>query len=105
MPEAWISAGRARWSKVCSDRAVDCSILSNLRITMVASTKIVVDLDPEGTDDPIATLRVQTPQGVIFVMAEVSGSGRTLTLMNAHLHSDTGPNAFGPGRLRASQEH
>ncbi len=42
---------------------------------MVASTRIVVDLDPEGTDDPIATLRVQTPQGVIFVMAEVVGIG------------------------------
>ena len=62
------------------------------------------DLDFEvlddGTDDPIVTVRIGTPDGVLLIMAEVAQEGRTLRLLDLHIQSDAGANAIGLSALR-----
>ena len=69
-------------------------------MTIAVTHGIEIDLDDEATDDPITTIRIRTPNGVITVMAEASKRGRSLELLRLHIHSDVGPHAFGPARLR-----
>jgi hypothetical protein len=68
---------------------------------MIGRDELVVDFDLAATDHPIMTLTVRTPQGVITVMAETTGSGGVLEFRGLHMHSDAGANAFGAARLRA----
>ena len=68
---------------------------------MIERGVIRVEIDPEGTDDPIATIQVHTPLGAITAMAEVRKRGRLLELTRAHVHSDTGANTYGAARLRS----
>jgi hypothetical protein len=62
--------------------------------------ELVVDFDAGATDHPIMTLIVTTRQGVVTIMAEVAERGSVLELTGLHIHSSSGPNAFGAARLR-----
>jgi hypothetical protein len=61
------------------------------------------DLVAEQTDHPIATAWIQTPAGVIVVMAEVSLRDRTLCLRGMHIEGPD-PNTMGPANLRVLAE-
>ncbi|WP_162239970.1 MULTISPECIES: hypothetical protein [unclassified Methylobacterium] len=54
---------------------------------MAREVRIVVD--HANSDDPIFTVEVQTPCGSLDVMAEVSVSGRILTLTGLHIGGDS----------------
>lgn len=58
------------------------------------------DILRDGTDDPMVTILIGTPVGVLLLMAEVVISGRVITLAAAHMQGP-GSKALGVGRLRA----
>ena len=61
---------------------------------------VAFDLQNEGTDDPVVTVQVTTPSGVLYVMAELVLSERTMVLRGAHMHGDgVGPNTIGSANL------
>ncbi|QTC92775.1 hypothetical protein [Brevundimonas goettingensis] len=60
---------------------------------------ILITLDDDAVFDPVVTARIDTPDGPVWVMAEVLRSGPTLRLHGLHLHG-TGPNSLGVTKLR-----
>jgi hypothetical protein len=50
------------------------------------------------TDDPVVTVRVFTPAGMLRFMAEPFMQGATMLLKGLHVQ-DLGPHAVGPGNL------
>lgn len=61
--------------------------------------QIAFDIVADGTDDPVATARITTPDGNLMLMAELEIQGRTLILTGVHVQGD-GPNTIGPMTLR-----
>jgi hypothetical protein len=49
---------------------------------------IEIALDADMTDDPVMTVRISTPVGVVTVMAEVALSGRELFLTRTHIQGE-----------------
>jgi hypothetical protein len=61
---------------------------------------ITIVVEDYGTDDPVVTVTIKTPAGVVLAMAEVNRTGRTLELDGFHMHGETvGPNTLGVGNL------
>jgi hypothetical protein len=60
--------------------------------------QIAFDLVDDMTTDPVVTVTVDTPAGVLKLMAEPERVGRTLVLHGLHLQ-DLSPNAIGPANL------
>jgi hypothetical protein len=60
---------------------------------------ITFDIDPEGTEYPVVTVKFGTPAGDIEVMADVSEDGRTLRLRGLHIQG-AAANAVGIVNLR-----
>jgi hypothetical protein len=60
---------------------------------------ITFEIDPEGTEDPVVTVRFGTPAGEIQMMAEVEEHDRTLRLIGLHIQGLT-PNEIGSTNLR-----
>jgi hypothetical protein len=57
-------------------------------------------LEEDTTDDPVATVHIDTPSGRLFAMAECMRSERTITLAGLHVHGDrTVANTVGPANL------
>jgi hypothetical protein len=44
-----------------------------------------VDLYPEGSSDPVVTIEVVAPGGVLLIMGEPVPQGRTLIVKRAHI--------------------
>src|ERR1700722_11859581 len=59
----------------------------------------------DGTADQVVTVRIATPMGGNFAMAEVEISGRNLVLNGFHIHSDAGVRQIGVSNLRMLAEH
>jgi hypothetical protein len=52
------------------------------------------------TQDPVATITVDTPAGRLLVMAEPEQTGRSMTLHGLHVQGDAvGPNDIGTGNV------
>jgi hypothetical protein len=60
--------------------------------------QITFDLVDDMTTDPVVTVTVHTPAGVLKLMAEPERVGRTLVLHGLHLQ-DLSPNAIGAANL------
>jgi hypothetical protein len=60
--------------------------------------QITFDLVDDMTTDPVVTVTVRTPAGVLKLMAEPERVGRTLVLHGLHLQ-DLSPNAIGAANL------
>ena len=60
---------------------------------------ITFDLDPEGTEHPVVTIRFETPAGEILVMAEIEEQDRTARLIRLHIQGPA-PNTLGVANLR-----
>lgn len=56
---------------------------------------ISFDIVDDETDDPVVTVRFETPAGSILVMAEVEEHGRTLRLLRLHMQG-VAANAVAP---------
>ena len=52
------------------------------------------------TSDPIVTVEIVTPVGILLAMAEPREQGRTLVLGGFHMHATAGANSVGSGNLR-----
>jgi hypothetical protein len=63
------------------------------------------EFDDDGTADPVVTVRIETPVGPIFAMAEVEERGRALILNGFHMHSDAGVRQIGISNLRMLAQH
>jgi len=67
---------------------------------MWSASDITILLHDEMTDDPVVTAEIVTPDGVIWVMAEVQIASRAMTLTNLHTHGDdVGGGEFGARNL------
>ena len=60
---------------------------------------IAFDIVDDETDDPVVTVRFETPSGCILAMAEVEDHGRTLRLVRMHMQG-AGASAVGAANLR-----
>jgi hypothetical protein len=68
---------------------------------MWRSDEVSFDLLADATDDPVVSVIIKTPAGVLLLMAEPRLEGGTLFLGGVHMHGqDIGPNALGPANLR-----
>lgn len=56
------------------------------------------------TSDPVVTVEIGTPGGVLLAMAEPEQNGRTLVLHRFHLQATAGANSIGPSNLRLIAE-
>lgn len=57
-------------------------------------------LEDETTEHPVATVRIDTPAGRLFAMAECMRAGRTVTLAGLHVHGErTSANNVGSANL------
>lgn len=62
---------------------------------------IAITVHEDLTDDPVVTAEIKTPDGTIWVMADLSIEGRVMTLRQVHIHGhDVGSRAYGAIRLR-----
>ena len=60
--------------------------------------QISFELD-ELTDDPVVTIEITTPAGIIKFMAEAEDTGAVLVLRGAHIQGEAS-GLIGPGNLR-----
>ena len=68
---------------------------------MWSSSDVTFEIDDDGTEDPVVTVEVTTPDGKIVVMGEPREDGRTLIVERTHIHGvGGGPNELGPAKLR-----
>lgn len=67
--------------------------------------EISFDFRYELTSGQVVTVRIQTPAGPVFAMAEVEERGRTLVLNGFHMHSDAGRSAVGRENLHMLAQH
>ena len=68
---------------------------------MWTADDIAITLHHDLTDDPVVTAEVKTPDGTIWVMADLSIDGGVMTLRQVHIHGhDVGSGAYGAHRLR-----
>jgi hypothetical protein len=67
-------------------------------MTLWNTRDISFDFVDDMTDDPIVTLRVSTPVGLLTFMAQPVISGTTMVLKGLHAQDSTA-NAVGPGNL------
>jgi hypothetical protein len=61
--------------------------------------EISFDFRYELTFGQVVTVRIQTPAGFVFAMAEVEERGRTLVLNGFHMHAEAGHRALGMSNL------
>ena len=58
------------------------------------------DLEDDSVGHPVATIRIDTPAGCLYGMAECTQVGRSLRLAGLHVHGDrTSANQVGPANL------
>jgi len=61
-----------------------------------------LEREDDGRSDSVVTALVSTPAGLLRIKAEPEVEGTTLVLQRLHAHGEgRGPNASGPGNLRA----
>ena len=67
---------------------------------MWTADDIVIILRHDLTDDPVVTAEIKTPDGTIWVMADLSITGDVMTLRQVHIHGhDVGSRGYGARRL------
>ena len=68
---------------------------------MWSTNDISFEFDDTGTSDPVVTVEVTTPDGVLVIMGEPKQERRTLIVEGVHIHGiGIGPNGLGPAKLR-----
>ena len=72
------------------DSAAHCALLSQWHIRMALWRKrdISFVLDDEAADHPVATLRIATPAGRLFAMANILAIGRSILVAGLHVHGE-----------------
>ena len=58
------------------------------------------DIDYDATEDPVLTISIETPLGVLEVMFSPIEHNRSLRLQGLHVQSAIDPNAIGPANWR-----
>src|SRR5271168_3402027 len=65
------------------------------------NTDIHFDLNTQGSSDPVVTIEISAPGGVLALMGEPVEQGRSLIVRQAHVQSwGFGPNTVGIRNLR-----
>jgi len=68
---------------------------------MWTADDIAITLRHDLTEDPVVTAEIKTPDGTIWVMADLSITDNVMTLRQVHIHGhDVGSGGYGARQLR-----